>query len=717
MYSHLVKILSVIAVVSLLVSSCEEPDTTAPTVAVIYPAHGTSVSEVVNVTCIATDNVGVEKVELWIDGVLTGLTDDTEPYSFTWNTTQYEDGSTHVITVRADDVNDNQGDSNPVTVTIDQTDAYPTAINITHVSYDTAAMTVTWEKSQDNDFAKYELYSSLDTTNFELLTTIDGHDSTSYSILEFNPQVENYFRVVVYDTLGLSSSGNFLSSTLHEAPNTVAVTNVSYTLSEMTITWETYVADLARIQSMLAKHGQSSSLLSSTDFISYELLYSETEAGNKTSIATITDIDSTVYILTEFDPTHENWFWIKVTDFWGLTSIGIGNTNTIDSSPTAINVTSVDYTLSEMTVIWLQSSDEDFVSYELLYSETAAGTQSSLGVFDNINTTSFNLIEFDPLHENWFWVKVTDYWGLTSTGIGRSNTINSAPTATFNFDPATGSTEAPIDFDASGCSDSEEATNQLRVRWDWESDGIWDTDYTTTKTASHQFSIAGSYSVNMEVQDSWGLADTIQETITVIITVTDIDGNIYETIQIGDQEWMAENLKVTHYRDGTAITNVTDNAPWVALTTEAYCIYNNNVSNEVDTYGALYNWYAVADSRNIAPEGWHVPTDAEWQVLVDYLGGDAVAGGKMKEAGTTHWLDPNMGATNESGFTALPGGYRWKTDGTYRGMGIGGYFWSATEYDSVSAWSRNLGYHGPNVNRPGSNTNKMYGWSVRLLRD
>lgn len=138
-------------------------------------------------------------------------------------------------------------------------------------------------------------------------------------------------------------------------------------------------------------------------------------------------------------------------------------------------------------------------------------------------------------------------------------------------------------------------------------------------------------------------------------TVTDYDGNVYQTVLIGDQCWMMENLKVTHYRNGDPIPHVTDGVTWGNLTSGAYCNYNNDEGN-VATYGRLYNWYAVDDSRNIAPAGWHVPSDAEWQTLVDYLGGDAVAGGKMKEAGTTHWASPNTGATNESGFTALPGG-------------------------------------------------------------
>ena len=207
-------------------------------------------------------------------------------------------------------------------------------------------------------------------------------------------------------------------------------------------------------------------------------------------------------------------------------------------------------------------------------------------------------------------------------------------------------------------------------------------------------------------------------TATAIATMplVDYDGNVYETVQIGNQTWMAENLKVTHFRDGTAITNITDDTTWAALTTEAYCIYNNNASNEVDTYGALYNWLAVTDGRNIAPEGWHVPTDDEWQVLVDFMGGDTVAGGKMKEAGTTHWEAPNTRATNESGFTALPGGYRdYDGDGPYSYMGLYGFFWSATESDSYSARWRELGYNYSGVERYFDSKN--YGFAVRLLRD
>ena len=141
-------------------------------------------------------------------------------------------------------------------------------------------------------------------------------------------------------------------------------------------------------------------------------------------------------------------------------------------------------------------------------------------------------------------------------------------------------------------------------------------------------------------------------------TVTDIDGNVYKTITIGAQVWMKENLKVTKLNDGTAIELVINDDDWGISTSPGYCWYDNDVNNK-NLYGGLYNGYCVITGK-LCPTGWHVPTDSEWTELSDYLGGDDVAGGKMKETGTTHWLSPNTDANNESGFTGLPGGYRHK---------------------------------------------------------
>jgi uncharacterized protein (TIGR02145 family) len=198
-----------------------------------------------------------------------------------------------------------------------------------------------------------------------------------------------------------------------------------------------------------------------------------------------------------------------------------------------------------------------------------------------------------------------------------------------------------------------------------------------------------------------------------ITSVTDIDGNVYPVVEIGNQCWTKENLKTSKFADGSGIPNITDDATWTNLSSPAWCNYENNAANDA-TYGKLYNWYTVADSRNICPAGWHSPTDAEWTVLTDYLGGEAVAGGKMKT--TSGWQAPNTSATNESGFSGLPGGIRFPSNGTFPPYGGDiGYWWSSSEGDANIAWNRFLSNSNGNAYR-GFNF-KHTGFSVRCLRD
>ena len=168
------------------------------------------------------------------------------------------------------------------------------------------------------------------------------------------------------------------------------------------------------------------------------------------------------------------------------------------------------------------------------------------------------------------------------------------------------------------------------------------------------------------------------------LTVKDIDGNVYPTVTIGTQVWMAANLKVTHYRNGNLIPEVMDATQWLNLTTGAICGYNNDYLSFGNTYGALYNWYAADDYRNLAPDGWHIPRLDEWTTLINTLGGQSIAGGKMKETGTLLWDAPNMGATNSSGFSAVPGGLRDLQVG-FRSLGSIGCWWSSTGYTQEEA--------------------------------
>jgi uncharacterized protein (TIGR02145 family) len=200
---------------------------------------------------------------------------------------------------------------------------------------------------------------------------------------------------------------------------------------------------------------------------------------------------------------------------------------------------------------------------------------------------------------------------------------------------------------------------------------------------------------------------------TIDTTITDVENNHYRIIQIGTQVWMAENLKTTKFNDGTFIPLVTDNTDWDNLSTPGYCWYDNDAATYKNTYGALYNWYTVS-TGTLAPAGWHVPTDAEWIVLTDFLGGETVAGGKLKEAGTIHWQSPNTGATNETGFTALPGGYRGLY-GAFSNVGGTGVWWSSTEDPPKYVWDRNMDYNDGGANRTMSS--KMIGFSVRCLRN
>ena len=173
-------------------------------------------------------------------------------------------------------------------------------------------------------------------------------------------------------------------------------------------------------------------------------------------------------------------------------------------------------------------------------------------------------------------------------------------------------------------------------------------------------------------------------------TVTDIDGNVYNTVTIGTQVWMKENLKVKHYRNGDNVQYAPDSTKWPNLTIGAWCYYNSD-STFQSTYGLLYNWWAVNDSNKIAPLGWHIPSVYEWQTLLTFLGGNGIAGGKMKEAGTIHWLNPNAGATNESGFTALPAGMRYYANGQYMDLGHATMIWSSTTDYLKAAYNCYLG--------------------------
>jgi uncharacterized protein (TIGR02145 family) len=241
-------------------------------------------------------------------------------------------------------------------------------------------------------------------------------------------------------------------------------------------------------------------------------------------------------------------------------------------------------------------------------------------------------------------------------------------------------------------------------------------------TISGSGTTADPYVVNSTASGSGGGAPVF----TAGAGVTDIDGNSYTTIILGTQEWMAENLRSSRFANGDAIPNVADSATWVNLITAGFCWYDNDSAAHENPYGKLYNWYAASDSRNICPAGWHVPSDSAWSDLVYFLdpytpyeGNSPYAGGAMKSPGTLQnqaglWQHPNTEATNTSGFSGLPGGYR--NYGEFNYFGNDGIWWSSVEYSSAHAWLRYLYYNNGDVFRYDFYY-KVNGLSVRCLRD
>ncbi|MBN1185318.1 MAG: PKD domain-containing protein, partial [Bacteroidales bacterium] len=258
--------------------------------------------------------------------------------------------------------------------------------------------------------------------------------------------------------------------------------------------------------------------------------------------------------------------------------------------------------------------------------------------------------------------------------------------------------------------------------WSWD---FGDGSSSDQRNPLYNYAEAGTYTVSLTTANKYGFNTEVKtDYITVNLnsnntndilfnpgltygSVTDIDGNIYKTIQIGTQTWMAENLRTTRYNNGTEIPLVTNSSTWASLSTPAYCWYNNDKFTYGNTYGALYNFFTI-DTNILCPTGWHVPANIEWDTLIGYLGGRSIAGSKLKETGIIHWVPPiNEGVTNESGFTALPGGYR-DDNGPFLNMGGSGYWWSLSWYHYMY---NNNSY----VDRWFADN--RYGFSVRCVKD
>ena len=309
-------------------------------------------------------------------------------------------------------------------------------------------------------------------------------------------------------------------------------------------------------------------------------------------------------------------------------------------------------------------------------------------------------------------------YATNSAGTDYGNQINFitnpsiSPTVTSSISYVTQTTAT---CEGNVTSDGGATVTARGVCWSTSQNPTTYNSHTTDGTGTGSFtskitglSASTTYYVRAYATNSKGTAYGENISFTTVVPVTDYDDNVYQTVQIGNQIWMAENLKTTHYSNGNTITEV--------------YVYNND-ENNVAIYGRLYTWAAAMSGtassntnpsgvQGVCPTGWHLPSDAEWTELSDFLGGTNIAGGKLKETGCGHWKCPNSGATNESGFTALPGGCKlpWEW-----GLGKEADLWGATEHGSSSAWKRYLYYADSKMTR--YSDSKSFGYSVRCVRD
>jgi len=294
----------VLLITILILLGCEKntkPDTTAPSVTITNPQNGSTVFEYITISCIATDNEGIDYVELWVDGASTEIIDNSEPYSLNWNTTIYEDGSYHTISIRAYDINENKTDSEPITLHINNTIAYPNPVDIISINYSFSEMTIVWNKSNDNDFAFYNLLiSDSEIGNQSNIAEISSINDTIYVLNEFDPTSPKWYWISVTDTLGYSQIGNSYFI-LDENPTAVELYPIYYDTNSFYFSWSQNNDD---------------------DFQSYTLCESNSpDMSNYVEIATIESFSDTCFVLSNINISDIKYYQIIIKDYFELESI------------------------------------------------------------------------------------------------------------------------------------------------------------------------------------------------------------------------------------------------------------------------------------------------------------------------------------------------------------------------------------------------------------
>ena len=428
--------------------------------------------------------------------------------------------------------------------------------------------------------------------------------------------------------------------------------------------------------------------------------------------------------VSSLDPATTYHFRVKAENEHGA-YYGLNRSfTTLGEASDAETLSATDITLTSVTLRGVVNPNHLSTTVVFEYgTSTELGSeinaiQSPISGHNQVNVTA-ELKDLQPGTTYFYRVKAQNDLGVNYANKMEFKTLGDKPTAIVNFASLLGESvlmngtvnpnyfSTVVSFEWGILGSFENSTQALQSPLTGED------DFTVTAELSNLKSNT-LYNFRVRAENELGVTFShIKNFRTYASTVQDIDGNVYPTIIIGDQEWMAKNLRTTRYNNGDPLQTGSTNCDVID---GEYNVYNND-ENLLEIYGALYNWAAVSDERNICPTGWHVPGDEEWTILSDYLGGESVAGGKLKDTRSDYWNSPNVGATNEYGFTALPGGCQLCTNGLFEGLGSWGWWWTSTTHDNPeSAWGREIHSNRANLISSAQNTIEMLGLSVRCIK-
>ena len=548
------------------------------------------------------------------------------------------------------------------------------------------------------------------TTSDNKINNGTGLGGFTSSITGLNPGVTYYVRAFATNSVKTSYSGQVIFATLALAPvlttvDLTAVTSTSAT-SGGNITSDGGAAVMARGVCWNIDQNPTTANSKTTDGTGIG-----TFASNITGLLPGTVYYIKAYATNSIGTVYGNQLTLTTTAVAPVLTTTAPTSVTSTIATTGGNITSDGgSTVTVRGVCWATTQNPTIAN-----SKTTDGTGS--GTFIS-NLTGL-------IHGTTYYLKA---YATNSIGTAYGNQVSFTTTAeipTLTTNVATSVTATTALSGGNITSDGGSLVTARGVCWATTQNPTVANSNTTSGTGSGSYvsNISGltagttyyvrSYAIN-SIGTAYGNQIVVLFQGLLSETFTDFDGNVYHAVVIGSQTWMVETLKTTKFRNGVPIPNIIDNTSWSSATSSGYSWYNNNAATYKVPYGAIYNWYAMADNRGLAPSGWHIPTDAEWTALINSVGGEAVAGGALKETGTTHWSNPNFGATNSYGFNAVAGGRR-DGAGNFTYQGFLCYWWAAGEYSATEV--RYCYLSNGSTYSASDKFLKMYGYSVRCVKD